>query len=159
MFFCQRGISYLFFLSKRPLVVKVLNFVFFFVPSYSFSIVLNNMQYSVGYHLDSTTLIWEKGTGYSFKDFTAPIDFYNPGFDMEIVRDSDFVLLMMLPVLIAVYSALVYLGDHLVESNRGHIHNPFHFAISLYRRLKGCFSSSQQSRAQVRMDQNGRTVA
>ena len=85
------------------------------------------MQYNVGYHLDPTTFVWKKSDGYNYTNYQTSIDFVNEGMDMEIIRNSDLFFHMMLFVLIGIYIAVIYLCDHLVESNRGHSHNPFGF--------------------------------
>jgi hypothetical protein len=136
VFFCNQGISNLFWISKRPFIINILNVVFFFFPSYSFSIIINNMQYNVGYHLDPTTFVWEKGPGYTFADFMKSINNVNPQMQISIKRPSDFFFMMCFLVLIVIYIVVIYLADHLFESNRGHPHNPFKFLTKMFSKSK-----------------------
>ena len=95
------------------------------------------MQYNVGYHLDPTTFVWQKSAGYNYTNYKTSIDFVNEGMDMEIIRNSDLFFHMMLFVLIGIYIVVIYLCDHLVESNRGHSHNPFGFIARCFKWKSG----------------------
>ena len=92
------------------------------------------MQYNVGYHLDPTTFVWEKGPGYSFKDFRTAINTENQGLKFVIKRPSDLFFTMSLLLLIVIYILVIYLCDNWVESNRGHPHNPFAFLFNLFKK-------------------------
>lgn len=92
------------------------------------------MQYNVGYHLDPTTFVWEKGPGYSFKDFRTSINTENQGMKIVIQRPSDLFFTISLFLLILIYIIVIYLCDNWVESNRGHSHNPFSFIINLFKK-------------------------
>jgi hypothetical protein len=94
------------------------------------------MQYNVGYHLDPTTFVWEKGPGYTFEDFRKSIDSENPAFQTIIKRPSDLFFTMSLLILILIYIVVIYLADNWFESNRGHPKNPFAFLVNLFKKTK-----------------------
>ena len=94
------------------------------------------MQYNVGYHLDPITFVWEKGPGYTFKDFKTSINLPKPQLDLSIKRPSDLIFTLSLLLLIFIYIIGIYLFDNWVESNRGHPHNPFKFIFKLFKKSK-----------------------
>jgi len=94
------------------------------------------MQYNVGYHLNPTTFVWEKGEGYTFKNFITSINNVIPQMDVQISRPSDLFFTICLVLLIVIYIVVIYLADNLFESNRGHPHNPFKFLTKLFSKSK-----------------------
>ena len=94
------------------------------------------MQNDVGYHLNPTTFVWEKGPGYTFKTFTTSIDIENPVLETFIKRPSDLFFTLSLLILICIYIIVIYLADNLFESNRGHPKNPFGFIKKLFKKSK-----------------------
>jgi hypothetical protein len=104
------------------------------------------MQNNVGYHLNPTTFVWEKGPGYTFKDFKDSIDLINPAFQTEIKRPSDLFFTMSLLILICIYVVVIYLADNWFESNRGHPKNPFGFITKLFKKSKKLSTEKDESK-------------
>lgn len=134
MFFCNPGVSSLFWLTPAPVIISILNVVFFFFPSFAFSIVINNMQQNVGYHLDPTTLVWVKGPGYSYKTFSTNINYKDPVFNKTVKRPSDLLFTLSFLALMIIFSLLTVFTDNWFESNRGRSKSPIQLLKSLFRK-------------------------
>ena len=118
IFFCQKNILDLFFLANRPAILSIMSFVFQFIPSFAFSIVITSINFGVGYHIDPYTFSYLKGDGYnSTTFFTKPIT-KNP-LTGDIVRQSDFYFTMWLLGLFVLYIILLWIADNKIESNQG----------------------------------------
>ena len=98
---------------------------------------------------------WYKADGYFYKTFFEKVAFDNPKYNLQISRSSDFTLSLMILVLILIYSIVIYFADHLVESNRGHIHNPIKKLFSKCYKKK---SHQEGSTSKIELKKNGNIV-
>ena len=124
MFFAENTIGNLFFLSKRPFILNLVSFLLSLLPSFPLTIILNNIHFNAGYHLNVNTFSFEKGDGYFYKTFLQGIRRKIPGVG-EINRPSDLYFLVWIFGLMIFYLVLVWIFDHTEESNRGSSSNPF----------------------------------
>ena len=144
----------MFFNTKRSFYIRVLNVVFFFVPSFIFSLVVNNMQMHVGYQMDGTTMVWYKAAGYFYSDFTLYIDFENETTSTHVIRNSDCFYTMMFLVQIVIYSLFIFIFDVFLESNQGISRNPFKLVRNHIQKLVKK-SSAKTTNSTILLKKNG----
>lgn len=119
IFVCQRGIQNLFFLEDRPFLLNLISFILSFLPSYAFSIIISNINFMIGFHLDPLTFNYIKGPGYNITTYFTPTDSVNK-MTGSIHKPSDFYFHMWLCLITIIYVIGLWIADNKIESNNGY---------------------------------------
>lgn len=119
IFFSQNTLTNLFFWEERPISIAIAQWVLMIFPSFPFTIICNNMHFQAGYHMDIMTMSMVKGNGYDWETYLTPFHRDIPMI-ATTARPADFTFQLIIFGLILIYSVLIYIFDHKIESNRGH---------------------------------------
>lgn len=119
IFFSQNILASMFFWEKRPLSMKVVQWVLSLLPSFPFTIVCNAMHFEAGFHFDILTVNYVKGPGYNLTTYLTPYSHDFP-FLGGMRRPADVWFQGLILALTLLYALVILVLDHKVESNRGH---------------------------------------
>lgn len=97
---------------------SILNFTLSLIPSFPFSLIVSNISFNVGYHIDSITYSYIKGEGYGWSNFLNPTKSDSAAFGNMLIP-SDLSSLIWLMGQCVAYLLLLWYFDNFKESNSG----------------------------------------
>lgn len=140
MFFSVNEIVFTVFFNDRTyndFATVLIRNTFYFIPTFSFSILFGGLSRMCGGHLSFSDFTWLPGKECTWEDFFATLSYKEITDDIYVIPSNAHMTLLIF-LIGSFYYVLAWYFDHIVASNRG-VSSPylFFFYRSYWRSLLG----------------------
>lgn len=134
IFFSNGLFLELIYTEDKPWGIELLFYFMWVNPSFHFANIIVNIIYLAGNHFNNQTMMWDKGTDYTWSDFNRAKT--GSLFGRTYHKPSALSSIYAMLITTGGYLVLLWFFDNTVASNRGFSNNPF--ANLLNKLLKLC---------------------